>query len=89
MPEPQESKPIDKETRDILEELRKEMGLDTTHDVIRALAKQALNRAAILCPRCGHHARQTEKDKAECTSCMSTLRLAEGLMVALEHEKKE
>jgi len=84
MPEFSKTNLTDKETKDLLEELRKEMGLQTMEEVVRALARQAVNRATILCPRCGHRARKTEQDKAQCTSCMSPLKLAEGYLVALD-----
>ena len=79
-----ENIPTDKETNELLEELKKELGLQSTEEVIRALARQAYHRATILCPRCGHHARQTDSDKAQCTSCMAPLKLAEAFLVALE-----
>ena len=84
MSSPVKKEPSEKDTQELLEYLRQEMGLQSKDDVIHALARQAYHRATILCPRCGHHARQTDKDKAECTACMAPLKLAEAFLVALE-----
>lgn len=78
--------PNDKNIDEILENLRLEMGLQTKEEVVTALARQAYHRATILCPRCGHHARQTDNDKAECTKCMAPLKLADAFLVALDRK---
>lgn len=66
---------------DMLESLRQEMGLSTTDEVIRYLVRQAYHRAQVLCPSCGGKAKKTADGKAECSECMSVLRLAEGTLV--------
>jgi hypothetical protein len=68
---------------DMLEALRKEMGLATTDEVIKALVRQAYHRTQILCPSCGGKARQLADGRAECDECMSVLSLAENTLVTL------
>jgi hypothetical protein len=68
---------------DMLESLRQEMGLSTTDEVIRALVRQAYQRTQILCPSCGGKARTLADGRAECSECMSVLRLAESTLVTL------
>ena len=81
-----QNSPTDKDINEILENLRLEMGLQTKEEVVTALARQAYHRATILCPRCGHHARQTDNDKAECTKCLAPLKLADAFLVALDRK---
>lgn len=78
----------EEQTQHLLEILREEMGLKSVDEVIDALARQAYHRTAILCPRCGHHAQQTEEDKARCESCLSPLKLAEAFLVILDKNIK-
>lgn len=68
----------------MLEDLRQQMGLENTAEVVRALVRQACYRAQILCPRCGSAAEKTGEDRAQCQECLSSLRLAEGMTVVLE-----
>ncbi len=68
---------------DMLEALRQEMGLATTEEVVRALVRQAYQRTQILCPSCGGKAKKMADGRAECSECMSVLRLAESTLVTL------
>ncbi len=59
--------------------LREEMNLPDDEAVLRLLMRQAVQRIAITCPACGHFARRTTEDEAECHSCLSVLTLSEGI----------
>lgn len=67
------------EEQEMIDLLKKEMGLDSTEAVMQALMRQAIQRVAITCPNCGHFARVTEEDQAECSSCLSVITLSEDL----------
>jgi len=67
------------EEQEMVDLLKKEMGVSSTHEVMQALMRQAVQRVAITCPNCGHFARVTEQDQAECTSCLSIITLSEDL----------
>lgn len=70
------------EEEEMISILREEMGLDSDEAVVRLLLKQAVQRVAITCPTCGHYARRTGEEEAQCTSCLSVIRLAEDLWEA-------
>ena len=69
--------------RSMLEMLREELGLESEEEALRLILRQAFQRLTVTCPTCGHNARVTDEDVAQCASCLSILRLSEGLwMVA-------
>lgn len=74
---------------DMLESLRQEMGLSSTDEVMRYLVRQAYHRAQVLCPSCGGKAKKTAEGKAECSDCMSVLRLAEGTLVTFIQRRSQ
>jgi hypothetical protein len=59
--------------------LREEMNLPDDQAVLHMLVRQAVQRVAITCPSCGHFARRTTEDEAECRSCLSVITLSEGI----------
>ncbi|MCS7221386.1 MAG: hypothetical protein RML36_08745 [Anaerolineae bacterium] len=65
--------------QEMIELLREEMNLPDREAVLRLLIRQAIQRVAITCPTCGHFARRTAEDEAECRSCLSVLTLSEGI----------
>ncbi len=65
--------------QEMIEFLREEMNLPDQEAVLRLLIRQAAQRLAITCPACGHFAKRTADDKAECRSCLSVLTLSEGI----------
>ncbi len=67
------------EEQEMIELLKKEMGLDSTEAVMQNLMRQAIQRISITCPNCGHYARITNEDQAECSSCLSVISLSEDL----------
>ncbi|NOZ50397.1 MAG: hypothetical protein GXP37_10175 [Chloroflexi bacterium] len=67
------------EEQEMIDLLKKEMGLSSTEDVMQALMRQAVQRVSITCPNCGHYAHITKEDKAECSSCLSIITLSEDL----------
>ncbi len=62
--------------------LQEEMGLPDEEAVMKLLVRQAVQRVAITCPSCGHYARLSEEDQAECRSCLSVITLSEGIWEA-------
>ena len=75
--------PLTPREREMLAVLREELGLASDEEALRLIIRQAFQRMTVTCPSCGHHARVTDEDAAECASCLSVLRLSEGLwMVA-------
>lgn len=62
--------------------LQEEMGLPDQEAVMKLLMRQAVQRVAITCPNCGHYARLSEEDQAECRSCLSVITLSEGIWEA-------
>jgi hypothetical protein len=73
------SLPINAEEREMVELLREEMDLADDEAVLRLLVRQAVQRVAITCPTCGHYARLTAEDEAQCRSCLSVIKLSEGI----------
>lgn len=67
------------EEQETIELLRQELGLPDQAAVLRLLVEQAVQRMLVTCPTCGHFARKTAEDEAECRSCMSVIKLSEGL----------
>jgi hypothetical protein len=65
--------------QEMIELLREEMNLPDYEAVLRLLIRQAVQRIAITCPTCGHFAKRTADDEAECRSCLSVLTLSEGI----------
>ena len=59
--------------------LREEMNLPDDQTVLNMLVRQATQRVAITCPSCGHFAKLTTEDAAECRSCFSVIKLSEGI----------
>jgi len=75
--------PLSEKERSMLSVLRAELGLDSEEEALRLILRQAFQRLTVTCPTCGHHARVTQEDAAQCASCLSILKLSEGLwMVA-------
>ncbi|NOX63327.1 MAG: hypothetical protein GXP42_15485 [Chloroflexi bacterium] len=70
------------EEEEMVELLQEEMGLPTREAVLHMLVKQAIQRVAITCPTCGHFARRTAEDKAQCRSCLSVITLSEDIWEA-------
>lgn len=62
--------------------LQEEMQLPDQEAVMKLLVRQAVQRVAITCPHCGHYARLSEADQAECRSCLSVITLSEGIWEA-------
>ncbi len=62
--------------------LQDDMGLPDQEAVMKLLVRQAVQRVAITCPNCGHYARLSEQDQAECRSCLSVITLSEGIWEA-------
>jgi hypothetical protein len=74
--------------REMIDLLKKEMGLASTDEVLRLLLRQALQRRAVVCPTCGHVAQKTAADAASCSSCLSVLHLSEGIWQAMQSHAK-
>ncbi len=70
---------LSSEERETIELLREELGLADEAAVLRLLVEQAVQRMLVTCPTCGHFARKTAEDEAKCRSCMSVIKLSEGL----------
>lgn len=70
---------IGAEEQEVIRILREEMGLPDDEAVLRMLVRQAAQRVAITCPSCGHYAKRTAQDEAECRSCLSVIKLSEGI----------
>ena len=62
--------------------LKEEMNLEDRGAVMHLLVRQAIQRVAITCPTCGHYARVTEQDQAQCRSCLSVITLSDGIWEA-------
>ena len=71
--------PMDAEEHEMVELLKQELHLPSDEAVLRLLVRQAVQRVAITCPTCGHYARLTAEDEAHCQSCLSVIKLSEGL----------
>ncbi|HEY63789.1 MAG TPA: hypothetical protein G4O02_04400 [Caldilineae bacterium] len=67
------------EERELIALLREEMGLPDDEAVLHMLVRQAAQRVAITCPSCGHYAKRTAEDEARCRSCLSVIKLVEGI----------
>ncbi|NUQ39165.1 MAG: hypothetical protein HUU23_15530 [Caldilineales bacterium] len=70
---------LNTEEQEMVDLLREEMGLESSAEVMHLLVRQAIQRIAITCPQCGHFARVTERDQAECRSCLSVITLSEDI----------
>jgi len=70
---------LNEEELEMVDLLRDEMDLESREQVMEMLVRQAIQRIAITCPQCGHFARVTEQDKAECRSCLSVITLSEDI----------
>ena len=68
--------------QEMVELLQEEMNLPDREAVLHLLVRQATQRVAITCPSCGHFARLTQEDTAECRSCLSVITLSEGIWEA-------
>jgi len=73
----------------MLESLRREMGLATTEEVLRHLVRQAYHRTQVLCPSCGGKAKTLPDGRAECSECMSVLRLAESTLITFIQRRNQ
>ncbi len=71
--------PLSDEELEMVGLLRRELDLASEEEVLRLLVRQAVQRVAITCPTCGHYARLTAEDQANCESCLSVIKLSEGL----------
>ncbi len=71
--------PLTVEEREMLRLLCQELDLGGEEEVLRLLVRQAVQRVAITCPTCGHFARLTAEDEANCEACLSVIKLVEGL----------
>jgi hypothetical protein len=85
--EPRIQIPLTEKERSMLAVLREELGLESEEEALRIILHQAYQRMVVTCPSCGHHARRTEEDCAECASCLSILHLSEGLWNVARREK--
>ncbi|HEY52431.1 MAG TPA: hypothetical protein G4N94_03140 [Caldilineae bacterium] len=65
--------------QEMVDLLKEEMNLANREEVMHLLVKQAIQRVAITCPNCGHYAKRTEENKAECRSCLSVITLSEDI----------
>ena len=72
MPEEKNQEQLDK----LLEDLKNEMGVATKQEVVETIIRLAVQRANVVCPKCGH--------QANCTTCMSPEHIAEEIMTNLE-----
>ena len=72
MPEEKNQEQLDK----LLDELKDEMGLATKQEVVETIIRLAVQRANVVCPKCGH--------QSNCTTCMSPEHIAEEIMTNLE-----
>ena len=70
------------EEQEIVGLLQDEMGLPDQEAVMKMLVRQAVQRLAITCPTCGHYARLTEDEQAQCRSCLSVITLSDGIWEA-------
>jgi len=70
------------EEQEIVGLLQDEMGLPDQEAVMKMLVRQAIQRLAITCPTCGHYARLTEDEQAQCRSCLSVITLSDGIWEA-------
>ncbi|NOZ27749.1 MAG: hypothetical protein GXP39_06815 [Chloroflexi bacterium] len=70
------------EEKELIELLREEMDLPDEESVLHLLMRQAAQRVAITCPSCGHYAKRTAEDEAQCRSCLSVIKLVEGIWQA-------
>ena len=70
------------EEQEIVGLLQDEMGLPDQEAVMKMLVRQAVQRLAITCPTCGHYARLTEAEQAQCRSCLSVITLSDGIWEA-------
>jgi hypothetical protein len=73
------SLPLNDDEQEMISLLRDELGLEDDAAVVRLLVEQAVQRLLVTCPTCGHYARKTAEDEANCRSCMSVIKLSEGL----------
>ena len=67
------------EEQEIVGLLQDEMGLPDQEAVMKVLVRQAVQRLAITCPTCGHYARLTEEEQAQCRSCLLVITLSDGI----------
>ena len=79
---------LDDEEQEIARVLQEEMGLGSMTEVIHMLVRQARLRTAVVCPTCGHVARKTTEDVAECQSCLSILRLSEDIWTVVSAQDR-
>lgn len=70
---------LNEEEKEAVAALQQEMGLEKPEEVVHLLLRQAAQRALVVCPSCGHSARKTNEDEANCVSCMSVLHLSDGI----------
>lgn len=70
---------LNAEEQEAVAALQQEMGLEKPEEVVHLLLRQAAQRALVVCPSCGHSARKTHEDEANCASCMSVLHLSDGI----------
>ncbi len=82
--QPSISLPLEPDEQEMVRFLREELGLPDDVAVLRVLVQQAVQRLAITCPTCGHFAKLTAEDEANCHSCLSVIKLSEGLL-QVEH----
>ena len=71
--------PLDAEEQEMVDLLRQALDMPDEASVLHLLVRQATQRIAITCPTCGHFARKTAEDEARCHSCLSVIKLSEGL----------
>lgn len=74
---------LSSEEQEAVASLQQEMGFSSPDAVLHALLRQAAQRALVVCPACGHSARQTAADQASCAECLSVLHLTDGIWQAI------
>ena len=77
------------EEQEMVDLLKEEMNLESRGEVMQLLVRQAIQRVSISCPQCGHYARKTKDEQAECRSCLSVITLSEGIWQASQPLESE
>lgn len=79
---------LNEQEQEVVEMLKDDLQLSSTDDVIRLLVRQEAQRKAVVCPTCGHLARKSATDAANCDSCLSVITLSEGIWEVMQMQRR-
>ena len=78
---------LNEQEQEMVNLLREEMNLSSSDEVLKLLLRQEVQRKAVVCPTCGHMARKTDEDVANCNACLSVIALSEGIWDVVQTQK--